>query len=127
MIFTNFFSCRPGTLKRVKNLKVLDGKTAQNIEILLAGSLKRLSYTDVRRCILQCDNSVITANVLRQLLSYFPLPDQLKKLEGFRSEYSDLTEAEQFVVTVGPYTRCDTFDWLTSLKLFSIGPLLVWV
>jgi len=96
------FSCRPATLKKVKNLKVLDGKTAQNISILLGGSLKHLSYADVRRCILQCDNSVITYNVLQQLINYFPAPDQLKKLEDFRSEYHDLTEAEQFAVTVGP-------------------------
>jgi diaphanous 2 len=97
-------------MKRVKDLKVLDSKTAHNISILLAGSLKHLSYTDVRRCILQCDNSVITANVLQQLITYFPPPDQLKELEDFCSEYSDLAEAEQFAVTVGPYTQCDTFD-----------------
>lgn len=94
----------------MKNLKVLDGKTAQNISILLGGSLKHMSYADVRRCILQCDDSVITDNVLQQLITYFPPPDQLKKLEEFRSEYSDLTEAEQFAVTVGPCTNCDTFD-----------------
>jgi diaphanous 2 len=110
MIFTNFFSCRPGTLKKVKNLKVLDGKTAQNISILLGGSLKHMSYADVRRCILQCDNNVITVNVLEQLINYFPPPDQLKKLEGYRSEYGDLTEAEQFAVTVSPCTHCDSFD-----------------
>ena len=94
----------------MKNLKVHDGKTAQNISILLGGSLKHMSYADVRRCILQCDDSVITDNVLQQLITYFPPPDQLKKLEEFRSEYSDLTEAEQFAVTVGPCTNCDTFD-----------------
>jgi len=105
VIFTNFYSRRPGTLKKVKNLKVLDGKTAQNISILIGGSLKHLSYVDVRRCILLCDNSVITYNVLQQLINYFPPPDQLKKLEDFRSEYNDLTEAEQFAVTVGPCTH----------------------
>jgi len=92
-------------LKKVKNLKVLDGKTAQNISILIGGSLKHLTYADVRKCILQCDNSVITYNVLQQLINYFPPPDQLKKLEAFRSEYQDLTEAEQFAVTVGPCTH----------------------
>lgn len=96
---------KPGTLKKVKNLKVLDGKTAQNISILLGGSLKHMSYADVRRCILQCDDSVITDNVLQQLITYFPPPDQLKKLEEFRSEYSDLTEAEQFAVTLADIKR----------------------
>lgn len=92
-------------MKKVKNLKVLDGKTAQNISILLGGSLKHMSYADVRRCILQCDDSVITDNVLQQLITYFPPPDQLKKLEEFHSEYSDLTEAEQFAVTVSPHVH----------------------
>jgi diaphanous 2 len=88
-------------MKKVKDLKVLDGKAAQNISILLGGSLKHMSYADVRKCILHCDDSVITDNVLQQLITYFPPPDQLKKLEEFRNEYSDLTEAEQFAVTVG--------------------------
>jgi diaphanous 2 len=88
-------------MKKAKDLKVLDGKAAQNISILLGGSLKHISYADVRKCILLCDDSVITDNVLQQLITYFPPPDQLKKLEEFRSEYNDLTEAEQFAVTVG--------------------------
>lgn len=87
-------------MKKVKDLKVLDGKAAQSISILLGGSLKHMSYTDVRKCILRCDDSVITDNVLQQLITYFPPPDQLKKLEAFRSNYNDLTEAEQFAVTV---------------------------
>jgi diaphanous 2 len=100
MIFTTFSGCRAGTMKKVKDLKVLDGKAAQSISILLGGSLKHMSYTDVRKCILRCDDSVITDNVLQQLITYFPPPDQLKKLEAFRSNYNDLTEAEQFAVTV---------------------------
>ena len=90
-------------MKKVKDLKVLDGKAAQSISILIGGSLKHMSYTDVRKCILRCDDTVITDNVLQQLINYFPPPDQLKKLEEFRSEYKDLTEAEQFAVTV---SRC---------------------
>jgi diaphanous 2 len=88
-------------MKKVKDLRVLDGKAAQNISILLGGSLKHMSYADVRKCILRCDDNVITDNVLQQLITYFPPPDQLKKLEEFRNEYSDLTEAEQFAITVG--------------------------
>lgn len=37
-------SFRGGTLKKVKALKVLEGKAAQNLSILLGGSLKHLSY-----------------------------------------------------------------------------------
>lgn len=84
----------------MKDLKVLDGKAAQNISILLGGSLKHLSYSDVKRCILRCDDSVLTDNVLQQLINYLPSPDQLHKLEEYRSQYDDLTEAEQFAITV---------------------------
>lgn len=95
-----FLLCRTGTLKKVKDLKVLDGKAAQNISILLGGSLKHLSYQDVKKCILRCDDSVLTDNVLQQLINYLPSPDQLHKLEEYRSQYDDLTEAEQFAITV---------------------------
>ncbi|PSN30139.1 Protein diaphanous [Blattella germanica] len=94
-----------GTMKKVKDLKVLDGKAAQNISILLGGSLKHMSYKDVRKCILRCDDNVITDNVLQQLITYFPPPDQLKKLEEFRNQYNDLTEAEQFAVTLSDIKR----------------------
>jgi diaphanous 2 len=111
MICTNVFSCSLDTLKKVKNMKVLDSKTAQNLSILLRGSLKHLSYADVRSCILQCDNSVIPDHILQQLIMYFPPPDQQKKLEDFRGEYHNLNEAEKFAVTVRPCTHCDSFDW----------------
>lgn len=96
---------KTGTLKKVKDLKVLDGKAAQNISILLGGSLKHLSYSDVKRCILRCDDSVLTDNVLQQLINYLPSPDQLHKLEEYRSQYDDLTEAEQFAITLAEIKR----------------------
>lgn len=88
----------------MKDLKVLDGKAAQNISILLGGSLKHLSYNDVKRCILRCDDAVLSDNVLQQLINYLPSPDQLHKLEEYRSQYDDLTEAEQFAITVSSYS-----------------------
>ncbi|XP_049792914.1 protein diaphanous isoform X1 [Schistocerca nitens] len=94
-----------GTMKKVKDLKVLDGKVAQNISILLGGSLKHLSYEEVKKCILRCDETVLTDSVVEQLIAYLPPPDQLKKLEEYRSQYSDLTEAEQFAVTIAEVKR----------------------
>lgn len=84
----------------MKELKVLDSKSAQNISILLGGSLKHMSYLDVRRCILRCEDTVLTDNILKQLIDYLPPPDQLSKLKEFKKIYDDLTEAEQFAVTV---------------------------
>jgi len=79
---------------------VLDGKSAQNLLILLGGSLKYMSYEDIKKSILSCDETVLTDSVLQALIQYIPSPEQLKKLEEFRDQYDSLAEAEQFSVTV---------------------------
>lgn len=60
-------------MKKVKELKVLDGKSAQNISILLGGSLKHMAYDDIKKCLLRCDDKILTESVLEQLIqvSYF--------------------------------------------------------
>lgn len=92
---------KPSTLnKKIKDLKVLDAKSGQNISILLGGSLKHLTYMDVRKCILRCDDKILTDNILKQLIDYLPPTDQLNKLRQYKDQYEELTEAEQFAVTV---------------------------
>ncbi|KAF0298551.1 Protein diaphanous [Amphibalanus amphitrite] len=73
--------------KRTKELRVLDGKAAQNLSILLGGPLKHMSYEDVKRAILRCDEEVLTETLTESLIQYCPTPDQLKKLENYRAEY----------------------------------------
>lgn len=71
VLFFHFFHYRisnVGTLKKVKKLMVLDDKVAQNIFILLNGSLKHIPYDDIRKAILRCDHSVLSENVLEQLI-----------------------------------------------------------
>lgn len=92
-------------MKKVKELKVLDAKAAQNISILLGGSLKHMTYSKVKSCLLRCDDSVLTGNVLEQLIQYLPPPDQLNKLQQYRDSYDQLTEAEQFCVTISEVKR----------------------
>ncbi|XP_038219830.1 protein diaphanous [Zerene cesonia] len=77
------------TLKKVKDLKVLDSKAAQNLSILLGGSLKHMSYEHIRQCILRCDTAVLNANVLDLLIQYLPPADQLKKLAELKCQSSD--------------------------------------
>lgn len=84
----------------MKSLRVLDSKVAQNLSILLGGPLKHLKYEVVKKSILRCDVSVLSANILEQLISYLPPEDQLKRLQQFKNDYEDLTEAEQFALTV---------------------------
>ncbi|XP_047513253.1 protein diaphanous isoform X7 [Pieris napi] len=93
------------TLKKVKDLKVLDSKAAQNLSILLGGSLKHMSYEHIRTCILKCDTTVLTANVLDLLIQYLPPADQLKKLAELKCKSQELTEAEQFAATVADIKR----------------------
>ncbi|XP_074040398.1 diaphanous related formin 1 isoform X3 [Leptinotarsa decemlineata] len=94
-----------GTLKKVKELKVLDGKSAQNISILLGGSLKHMAYDDIKKSLLRCDESVLSENVTEQLIQYLPPPDQLTKLQNLKENYSDLTEPEQFCVKMSEVKR----------------------
>ncbi|XP_045469378.1 protein diaphanous isoform X3 [Harmonia axyridis] len=94
-----------GTLKKVKQLKVLDSKVAQNISILLGGSLKHMAYDEIKRCLLKCDDEILTANVIEQLIQYLPPADQLNKLQQFKDSYKDLTEAEQFCLKISEIKR----------------------
>lgn len=87
-------------MKKVKDLKVLDSKVAQNICILLGGTLKHMPYIEVKRCLFRCEGPVISDNILQGLIQYLPPPDQLSKLQMYKDQYNDLTEAEQFCVTV---------------------------
>jgi Formin Homology 2 Domain len=108
---------------------VLDAKAAQNLSILLGGSLKYMSYEDIKRSILHCDESVLSDSVLQQLIQYIPTPEQLKKLEEYKDQYENLAEAEQFSVTVRPlleYTlkQLQHFNSQIQMQLSSIKRLV---
>ncbi|KAG5888747.1 hypothetical protein JTB14_032020 [Gonioctena quinquepunctata] len=98
-------SSNMGTLKKVKALNVLDGKSAQNISILLGGSLKHMPYDDIKKALLRCDESILSESVTEQLIQYLPPADQLAKLQNFKDKYGDLTEAEQFCVKMSEVKR----------------------
>ncbi|XP_054006199.1 protein diaphanous isoform X1 [Hylaeus anthracinus] len=91
--------------KKTKDLKVLDSKAAQNILILISGTLKHMSFEQVKSCLLKCEGPVISENILQGLIQYLPPPDQLTKLQLYKDQYDDLTEAEQFCVTISTIKR----------------------
>ncbi|XP_063228086.1 protein diaphanous-like isoform X2 [Bacillus rossius redtenbacheri] len=91
--------------KKAKQLKVLDGKTAQNLSILLGGLLKQRSHADIRTAVLRCDEQVLSASVLQLLVSYLPSAEQLRKLQLLGDQRDDLTEAEQFCVAISDIKR----------------------
>ena len=91
--------------KKTKELKVLDGKAAQNLSVILGGALKHISFPDLRKCILRCDTTVLTENLLQSLIQYLPSPDQLNKLQEHASDYDNLAEAEQFAISLADIKR----------------------
>lgn len=97
---------RPMTMKKsVVELRVLDGKAAQNLSILLGGSLKHLSYDEIKLYLLRCDMSYLNATILQQLIQYLPPPDQLKRLQELKSSGEELSGAEKFAATIAEIKR----------------------
>ena len=77
-----------------------------------------MSYDDIKKSILSCDETVLTDSVLQALIQYIPSPEQLKKLEEYKDQYDNLAEAEQFSVTVRSHSKNEMnafiIDYLTD-------------
>ncbi|KAK7919031.1 hypothetical protein WMY93_010315 [Mugilogobius chulae] len=84
--------------KKVKELKVLDGKSAQNLSIFL-GSF-RLPYEDIKSAILEVNEKILTESMVQNLIKQLPGPEQLSVLAEMKDEYDDLAESEQFGVVM---------------------------
>ncbi|XP_032293909.1 protein diaphanous isoform X1 [Drosophila virilis] len=97
---------KPTTLtKKNVDLRVLDSKSAQNLSILLGGSLKHLSYEQIKICLLRCDTDILSSNILQNLIQYLPPPEQLKRLQEFKAKGEPLPPIEQFAATIGEIKR----------------------
>lgn len=97
---------KPMTIKKsVVDLRVLDAKAAQNISILLGGSLKHLSYEQIKFYLLRCDMSNLNATILQQMIQYLPPPDHLKRLQELKAAGEELSGAEQFCATIAEIKR----------------------
>lgn len=101
--------------KKTKELKVLDGKAAQNL-MILQGSLK-MSASAIRDYILEVNEEHLTDAMLQQLIKYMPEADQLKKLSEIKEDASSLAEAEQFAITLGSIKRLHSRLEAISFKL----------
>lgn len=97
---------RPAAAKKnVIDLRVLDAKSAQNLLIVLGGSLKHLSHQEIKLCLLRCDTTIVSSNILQQLIQYLPPPDQLKRLQEIKLTGDELSAAEEFAATLGEIKR----------------------
>ncbi|KAF7244937.1 hypothetical protein EYD10_08893 [Varanus komodoensis] len=84
--------------KKVKELRLLDGKTAQNLSIFL-GSF-RMPYEEIKNIILEVDEEKLSEALIQNLVKYLPEQKELSALAELKNEYDDLCEPEQFGVVM---------------------------
>ncbi|KAJ6655472.1 hypothetical protein lerEdw1_005173 [Lerista edwardsae] len=84
--------------KKVKELRVLDSKNAQNLSIFL-GSF-RMPYEEIKNVILEVNEALLTESMVQNLLKLMPEPDKLKMIAEMKEEYNELAEPEQFGVVI---------------------------
>ncbi|KAI3351736.1 hypothetical protein L3Q82_020569 [Scortum barcoo] len=89
--------------KKVKELKILDSKSAQNLAIFL-GSF-RLPYEEIKNSILEVNEKILTESMVQNLIKQLPAPEQLSVLGDMKDEYDDLAECEQFGVVMSSVKR----------------------
>ncbi|XP_060797730.1 protein diaphanous homolog 3 isoform X2 [Neoarius graeffei] len=89
--------------KRIKELKVLDPKIAQNLSIFL-GSF-RLPYEEIRRIIVEVDEEQLTEPMIQNLVKHLPEQEHLNALAKHKHEYASLSEPEQFGVVMSVVKR----------------------
>uniref|UniRef100_A0A8C3Y7N2 Diaphanous related formin 2 n=1 Tax=Catharus ustulatus TaxID=91951 RepID=A0A8C3Y7N2_CATUS len=82
--------------KKIKELRVLDGKSAQNLSIFL-GSF-RLPYEEIKNIILEVDEEKLSESLIQNLVKNLPEQKELNALAELKDEYNDLAEPEQFGV-----------------------------
>ncbi|KAM9764946.1 protein diaphanous homolog 3-like [Menidia menidia] len=89
--------------KRIKELKVLDPKIAQNLSIFL-GSF-RMPYQEIRRMVVEVDEEQLTESMIQNLVKHLPEQEQLHVLTKYKNEYTNLSEPEQFGVVMSSVKR----------------------
>ncbi|KAJ2193154.1 hypothetical protein GGH18_002643, partial [Coemansia sp. RSA 530] len=69
--------------KKLEEITVLDSKRSYDVNIML-GMMKKLTFRDIRRALLRMDTSVISDNMLKQLLTYVPTPEERGLLSAYQ-------------------------------------------
>ncbi|KAL7872775.1 hypothetical protein AOLI_G00118460 [Acnodon oligacanthus] len=84
------------TLKKVKELSVIDGRRAQNCNILL--SRLKLSNDEIKRAILTMDEyEDLPKDMLEQLLKFIPEKSDVDLLEEHKHELDRMARADRFL------------------------------
>ncbi|RXM37320.1 Disheveled-associated activator of morphogenesis 2 [Acipenser ruthenus] len=84
------------TIRKVKELSVIDGRRAQNCVILL--SKLKLSNEEIRRAILEMDEQEdLAKDMLEQLLKFVPEKSDIDLLEEHKHEIERMARADRFL------------------------------
>ncbi|XP_007442149.2 protein diaphanous homolog 3 [Python bivittatus] len=89
--------------KRIKELKILDPKIAQNLSIFL-GSF-RVPYEEIKIMILEIDETQLSESMIQNLIKHLPEQKQLNELSKLKNEYKSLSEPEQFAIVMSDVKR----------------------
>uniref|UniRef100_A0A8C0DK55 Diaphanous related formin 3 n=1 Tax=Balaenoptera musculus TaxID=9771 RepID=A0A8C0DK55_BALMU len=89
--------------KRIKELKFLDSKVAQNLSIFLSSF--RVPYEEIKMMILEVDETQLAESMIQNLMKHLPDQEQLNSLSQFKSDYNNLCEPEQFAVVMSNVKR----------------------
>uniref|UniRef100_A0A0P6J7Y2 Protein diaphanous homolog 3 isoform e n=1 Tax=Heterocephalus glaber TaxID=10181 RepID=A0A0P6J7Y2_HETGA len=89
--------------KKIKELKFLDSKIAQNLSIFLSSF--RVPYEEIKMMILEVDETQLAESMIQNLIKHLPDQEQLSSLSQFKSDYNNLCEPEQFTVVMSNVKR----------------------
>ncbi|XP_019652190.2 protein diaphanous homolog 3 isoform X1 [Ailuropoda melanoleuca] len=89
--------------KKIKELKFLDSKIAQNLSIFLSSF--RVSYEEIKTMILEVDETQLAESMIQNLIKHLPDQEQLSSLSQFKNDYNNLCEPEQFAVVMSNVKR----------------------
>jgi len=93
--------------KKGHELKVLDGKTAQNLSIFVGSFGSKMSYEDIKKRILEFDEEIIDSSALENMQKLLPTKEQMDQLKAFQSEYDHLNKSEQFALVISSIPRLE--------------------
>ncbi|KAJ1960314.1 hypothetical protein GGI12_003874 [Dipsacomyces acuminosporus] len=107
-----------------EEISVLDPKRAYNINIML-GMLKKYSFRDIRNALIRMDTSIISENMLKQLLTFVPTPEERGLLSAYvgRPDRKRLAKPDRFFLETMKVWRYEqrlrvTIAWATWPESF---------
>ncbi|KAL7752166.1 hypothetical protein RI367_002210 [Sorochytrium milnesiophthora] len=90
-------------LAKAQVITVIDAKRAQNLTILLKKI--KLPVADIIQAIFQADTTIMTNEVINELLKFIPEPDEISSLSQYENELNNLAQADRFLYEVSKIAK----------------------